>query len=94
MARIGFPFVATRSPPNDTIQDLTFNSSANSTSDTLGLDLVLVFMFTLHPIEISTVSACEVIVAVNQHAHVALRVVKHRRAPGPVNKADVVQVPR
>ena len=94
MARICYHFVASRSPHDDAIQHLTFEGSVNSITGALGLDLVSIFKFTLRPIGIPNVSACKRIVVVNQYAHVALRVVKHRRVPVPGNKAHVLQVPR
>ena len=76
------------------IQRLIFNRSVNSIPDTLEFNFVLISKCILHPIEIPNVSACKIIVAVKQYAHVALRVVKHRRVPSPGNKADDPRVPR
>ena len=89
--RVGLHLMAFLSPSDDAIQYLPLYSSVNSISDTLGLDFVLIFIFTL-PIKVPNASARQVIVAVNQYAHVPSRMVKHRRMPAPRNRADVLKM--
>ena len=65
-----------------------------SVSDTLGLDLISNYEPALHPIEIPSVSARQVVVAVYEDAHVLLRMVENRRMTASRNEADVLHVPR
>ena len=85
-----FHRMADRSPSDDAVQVVPLNSSANSVSDTLDLEVVLVLKLTLHPIEIPNVSTRRVIVAVDPYSHVPFRVMKYRRATAPGNKNDVL----
>ena len=91
MARVGFHLIAARSPPDDAVQYLSLTSSVKLFSDALGLDFVMIFKLTPHPIKIPNVSARQVIVAVNQYAHALFWAVKHRRMPAPWIQADVLK---
>ena len=69
MARIGLYLLSFPRPP------------ANfSVSNMLGLDFIFCFELTLHPSKISNVSACQIVVAVQEDAHVPLTMAENRRA--------------
>ena len=92
VVRIGPHLVPILGPPDNVIQYLPFGGASLSVSDTLDLDFALRFSLTLHPINISNVSARRVIVAVHEDEHVPLRMGEDRRMSSFRYKIDVLQM--